>query len=306
MNVLITGGAGYVGYSVVRKLLHDVDHVHSITIYDNLSRSNYSFFTEARFDHKPVKFVQADILDGRSLRLALEGIDCVIHLAARVTTPADDSDAHSFDQVNQWGTAQIATAIEQSAVQRMVYVSSAAIYGQGDEILSEKSAPRPFSVYGHSKLGGERQLEALKTKKDVYILRSANVYGYNPAYRIDAVINKFMFQANFHRRIQIFGSGEQTRSFIHVDTLATAILGAVDGDYERGVYNVVKHEFSINELAEAVTQIYPDLEVIHVNHNLRPRDVRIELPGELAENFDYVGTTTLDEELSDFKKRFSF
>ena len=127
MKILITGGAGYIGYSVVKQLLEDVGNVHSIAIYDNLSRRNFSFFTEAKFDHKPVKLIQGDILDGRSLQKALEGIDCVVHLAARVTTPFADADAHSFDQVNHWGTAQLAYAIEKSSVSKVIYMSSQTI-----------------------------------------------------------------------------------------------------------------------------------------------------------------------------------
>lgn len=306
MNILITGGAGYVGYSVVRRLLDDVDHLHSITIYDNLARKNYSFFTEARFDHKPIRFVQADILDSRSLAQALEGIDCVIHLAAKVTTPADDSDAHAFDQVNQWGTAQVAMAIERSDVKRVIYVSSIAVYGHGDEHFTEASTPRPFSVYGRSKLDGERQIGVLNSERELYVLRSANVYGYNPAYRTDAVINKFMFSANFHNRVQVYGSGEQVRSFVHVDKLAGVIVGAVDAKFEPGLYNVVEHEFSVNELADRIGRIYPGLEVIHVNHNLRPLDLKVEMPGRLNSTFDCMKGASFDEELRDFKSRFSF
>lgn len=306
MNILITGGAGYVGYSVVRRLLDEVEHLHSITIYDNLSRKNYSFFTEARFHHKHIKFIQADILDSHSLSQALEGIDCVIHLAAKVTTPSDDSDAHAFDQVNQWGTAQVAMAIERSNVKRVIYVSSIAVYGHGDEHFTETSTPRPFSVYGRSKLDGERQIEVMGPHRELYILRSANVYGYNPAYRIDAVINKFMFSANFHKRIQVYGSGEQIRSFVHVDKLARAILGAVDETYKPGLFNVVEHEFSVNDLAAHIDQIYPALEVIHVNHNLRPKDVKVHLPCELATKFEFGGTPTFTEELLAFKAHFSF
>ena len=120
MRILITGGAGYIGYSLVKQLLEDVDQLHSIVIYDNLSRRNYSFFTEAKFDHKPVKLIQGDILDGRMLEQALEGIDCVVHLAAKVTTPFADSDAHTFDQVNHWGSAQLAFAVEKSNVSKII------------------------------------------------------------------------------------------------------------------------------------------------------------------------------------------
>lgn len=306
MNILITGGAGYVGYSVVRSLLDDVDNLHSITIYDNLSRNNYSFFTEARFDNKPVRLIQADILDSRTLAQALEGIDCVIHLAAKVTTPADDSDAHTFDQVNQWGSAQVAMAIERSNVKRVVYVSSIAVYGHGDEHFTEASNPNPFSVYGRSKLDGERQIDVLASQRELYILRSANVYGYNPAYRIDAVINKFMFNANFHRRIQVYGSGEQVRSFVHVDKLAGVIVGAVDAKLKPKLYNVVEHELSINDLADRIGLIYPDLEVIHVHRNLKPRDVKAYIPCLLEAELGYFDGVSFHEELLAFKGHFSF
>ena len=147
MKILITGGAGYIGYSIVKKLLEDVDQLHSITIYDNLSRRNFSFFTEAKFHHKPVKLIHGDILDGRTLQKALEGIDCVIHLAAKVTTPFADADAHSFDQVNHWGTAQLAYSIEKSNVPRVIYMSSISIYGDHPVPLHEDIAPNPHSFY---------------------------------------------------------------------------------------------------------------------------------------------------------------
>ncbi|MDX1407557.1 MAG: NAD(P)-dependent oxidoreductase, partial [Saprospiraceae bacterium] len=137
MKVLITGGAGYIGYSLVRQLLEDVDHLHSITIYDNLSRQNYSFFTEAQFDHKPITFIHGDILDGRSLERALDGIDCVVHLAAKVTTPFADHEAHQYDQINHWGSAQVARAIECSDVRKVIYLSSISVYGSRPEPVDE-------------------------------------------------------------------------------------------------------------------------------------------------------------------------
>lgn len=305
MNILITGGAGYIGYSVVKHLLESAGNVHSITIYDNLSRRNYSFFTEAQFDHKPVKLIQGDILDGRTLLQALKGVDCVVHLAARVTTPYADSEAHSFDQVNHWGTAQLAYAIENSDVSRVIYVSSMSIYGAHDVPLDEAFPPNPQSFYGRSKWDGEKQIQVLQDNRQVFILRSGNVYGYNPSYRIDAVVNKFLFQANFLGRITINGSGDQHRSFIHVDKLADVISRTIDGQVDAGVYNVVEHNFSINEVAGHIQCLYPKVDIIHATHNIRMKDVLTSLPCRIWDHLPkpQVG---FEDELLQFKSRFSF
>jgi len=305
MQVLITGGAGYVGYSLVKQLLEDLDQVHSITIFDNLSRKNYSFFTEAKFDHKPIVFIQGDILDGRTLSNALEGIDCVVHLAAKVTTPFADHEAHFFDQINHWGTAQLVNAIEKSDVKKVVYLSSMSVYGNHDIPLNERTEPTPTSFYGISKLDGEKQLHTLRNSRELYIIRSGNVYGYNPAYRIDAVINRFMFDAHFHNRIQINGSGEQSRSFIHVEKIASYLAGAVDGKYEPGLYNAVEHNLSVNEIGGYMRSLYPTLESIHVSFNINLRSVETELPVKLGSLYS-LPDNDLESELKEFKSMFSF
>ena len=305
MKVLITGGAGYLGYSLVKQLLEDVEQLHSVTIYDNLSRKNYSIFTEARFNQKPVHFIQGDILDGRTLSAALKDTDCVIHLAAKVTTPFADQEVHLYDQVNHWGTAQLATAIEKSPVRKVIYLSSISVYGNSDSFIDELAEPNPHSFYGISKLEGEKQINTLQNTRDVYILRSGNVYGYNPAYRIDAVINRFMFDANFIGRIKINGSGEQHRSFIHVDKIAQTVVGAVDDTYSTGLYNVVEHNMTVDEVARELRRLYPKLESIHVNYNIRMNDSRTRLPCRIFDCVPLVNRS-LHEELREFKNSFSF
>ncbi len=305
MKILITGGAGYIGYSLVKQLLEDADHLHSIAIYDNLSRRNYSFFTEARFGRKPVRFIQGDILDGRTLQQALEGIDCVIHLAAKVTTPFADADAHSFDQINHWGSAQLAYAIEKSTVSTVLCLSSTAVYGNSPERVNERTPPNPQSFYGRSKWEGEKQLQVLDRDRQVFILRSGNVYGYNPSYRIDAVVNRFMFQANFLGKITINGSGEQHRSFIHVDKVAHALVRVTDGALRPGTYNLVEHNLTINEVVDQIRGLYPKVDVIHANYNLRMTDVLTETPCQIWSSIPLPGRT-FGEELASFKEHFSF
>jgi UDP-glucose 4-epimerase len=305
MRILITGGAGYIGYSLVKKLVEDYDEVESIIIYDNLSRRNYSFFTDAPFDQKPVRLIHGDILDGRTLQQALEGVDVVIHLAAKVTTPFADADAHSFDQVNHWGSAQLAYAISKSTVSRVIYLSSVSIYGDHPGPVDETSYANPHSFYGRSKLDGERQLAVLEKSHKLYILRSGNVYGYNPAYRVDAVVNRFLFNANFTGKITINGSGDQHRSFIHVEKVAHVICQILKKDIEPGIYNLVEHNQTINEIAETIQALYPRLDVIHANHNIRMKDVLTSLPCRIWSQIALPGVP-FREELLDFKKHFSF
>ncbi len=305
MKILITGGAGYIGYSLVKQLLEDVDQLHSIAIYDNLSRRNYSFFTEAKFNHKPVTLIQGDILDGRMLQQALEGVDWVVHLAAKVTTPFADSDAHTFDQVNHWGSAQLAYAIEKSSVSHVINLSSISIYGDHPHPVDEDTIPNPQSFYGRSKYEGEKQINVLRHNRIVYTLRSGNVYGYNPSYRIDAVVNRLLFQANFLGKITVNGSGEQQRSFVHVDKVANAVVRIIDGSIAPGTYNLVEHNLSINSIAAEIHYLYPKLDVIHANHNIRMKDVLTAVPCAIWSQIA-LPARTLHEELSDFKGHFSF
>ena len=306
MRILITGGAGYIGYATVKRLQNYADDIESITVYDNLSRKNYSFFTEGKFDNKKVQFIDGDLLDGRTLQKAVDKADKIVHLAAKVKTPFADSEAHSFDQINHWGAAQLASIIENSnSIKRLINLSSLAVYGPSSDPVSPIITPNPKSFYGISKLAGEEQLRRLADHTELITIRSGNVYGYNPTYRIDAVINRFMFQANFIGRISINGSGEQIRSFIHVDKVAYVLHQALQSGLPIGTYDAVEHNMSINSVSKAIQEIYPSLEMIHINHNIEMKDIETNIPCQL---FDHITlpNTSLKEELLDFKNAFSF
>lgn len=304
MKVLITGGAGYIGYGLVRQLMF-VPSISEIVIYDNLTRLNYALFQHDKFHEKPIRFIQGDILDGRKLRKALEGVNVVYHLAAKVTTPFADVEAHSFDQINHWGTAQLALAIEQSEVEKVIYVSSLSAYGNADEPIDENHIPHPQSYYGISKLKGEKELLRLNKKVNVLLIRSGNVYGYNPAFRIDAVINRFVFEAHFKGKLMIHGSGEQQRSFIHVNKLTSCLQQLVGATLESGVYNFAEHNFSINELLGFIKELYPEVETVSVNPNMPRRNTCIQLPCKLWQKLNVPAVSFL-EELKIFQTVFAF
>ncbi len=306
MKVLITGGAGYVGTELTKVLVKD-SQIKEILIYDNLSRLNYNLFLGKRLKNfEKVNFIAGDILDSRKLQQILRGVDVVYHLAARVTTPFANTDAHFHEQVNHWGTAEVVNAVEDSDVQKFIYTSSTSVYGSSTEFLNEESIPNAKTFYGISKLRGEDHVKRLLKKINTYILRCGNVYGYSKSMRFDAVINKFMFDANFNNRISIHGDGKQSRSFVSVSLLSDTMLKLVTHDVPSGIYNIVDKNYSILDIVDVLKVLYPTLEFIFINQHLSLRDLKVSPDSSLRKFIDYTNPSDLYAELQDFKQRFSF
>ncbi|MGB0523752.1 MAG: NAD-dependent epimerase/dehydratase family protein [Flammeovirgaceae bacterium] len=305
MKALLVGGAGYIGYSLTKQILEGDNPITELVIYDNLSRNNYGFFTYDKFKGKPIQFIKGELLDSRKLKQSLQGVDVVIHLAAKVTTPYADSDSHFFDQINHWGTATLANAVEESEVKHFIHLSSMSVYGSSDTPVDENHEPAPESFYGISKLQAEEQVTRLKNQMNVHILRSANVYGYNPTMRIDAVFNRFMFEANFNNRVTIHGNGEQSRTFIHVEKLAYIIECFLKQNIPLGIYNIVEHNLSVNDVVAQIQEFYPDLETLYVSRNMRMRQIQAITPCKIFDHIE-LPHKNMQEEIEDFKRSFAF
>ncbi len=304
MKVLITGGAGYLGTELVGALAAE-EEVSKIVIYDNLSRPNHNLFLGRGLPEKPIRFVQGDILDTRTLGKLVADSDVVVHLAARVTTPFADADFHGLDQVNHWGTAELAYLLREHPGKRLLYVSSASVYGASESLLDHDSVPQPKTAYGVSKWRGEQALAAAGPETDCVILRCANVYGYSRSMRFEAVINRYLFDAQFNRRLTVHGSGEQHRAFVHVENAVRVFTAVVLGGVPAGTYHLVERNMTILQVAQAVGEVYPDLELLFIEQDMRLRnlllgpDPRLEAM-ELFESGDFV------DQLRAFAGRFSF
>ncbi|NJN25051.1 MAG: NAD-dependent epimerase/dehydratase family protein [Cyclobacteriaceae bacterium] len=306
MRVLITGGAGYIG-TVLTKHLVKCPEVDKIIIYDNLSRKNSNLFMGERLPNAAkVELVVGDILDLRKLNKVLTGVDAVFHLAARVSTPFANVDADFHEQVNHWGTSELVSAVEMSEVKKFIYTSSTSVYGGSVATIGEHEIPDPKTFYGISKFRGEEHVRRLQKKCNALILRCANVYGYSRSMRFDAVINRFMFDANFLNRIQIHGNGQQSRAFIHVNVLVKSLIACLLEEVPSGIYNVVDKNLQILDIVDVLKNIYPSLEFIFINQHLTLRQMMVEPNSSLRKFVDYSNNLSLTEELQDFKNRFSF
>ena len=303
MKVMVTGGAGYIGNELVYRLSAEPG-IKDILVYDNLCKGNYNLFTGLRkITGNNVRFIQADILDSRSLRKHMEGVDVVIHLAAKVETPYADQNAHDFEQTNHWGTAEVVYTAEEVGVKRLMYLSSQSVYGQGEVTTTDQ--PRvPISYYSISKMRGEDHVMRLMEKIPVQLIRCANVHGYSKNLRVETPINQMIFDAHFTNRIAIHGSPEHTQTHISVYRLVEVMARMVKKEMDSDVYNLSHRKMSSLNMLDALKELYADLETIFVDQHIPLHDLTVECDDRLKAMLP--GDTTMVEDLVKFRELFTF
>jgi len=251
MRFLVTGGAGFIGSHIVEQLLKDG---HQARVLDNFTtgkRDNLGFAAGSA----GLEVIEGDIRDAEAVAAAMKDIDGVFHEAALVSVPKSvEQPALDFD-INVKGTFTVFDAARQAGVRRVVFASSAAVYGDNPELpLSETARPTPLSPYGLDKLYTE-QLGALYQSlygQQMLALRYFNVFGprQDPGSSYSGVISIFVDRLRSGKVPTIYGDGEQTRDFVYVGDIVQANLKAMFADYSGfRVFNVgCGRQTSLNEL----------------------------------------------------------
>jgi UDP-glucose 4-epimerase len=279
MKFLITGGAGFIGSHIVEHLLNGG---HQARVLDNFTtgkRDNLAFAA----GNAGLEIIEGDIRDAGVVSSAMKGVDGVFHEAALVSVPKSvDQPALSFD-INVKGTFNVFEAARQSGVRRIVFASSAAVYGDNPNLpLSETAVPIPLSPYGLDKLYTE-QLGALYQSlygQQVLALRYFNVFGprQDPGSSYSGVISIFVDRLKSGKAPTIYGDGEQTRDFVYVGDIVQANIKAMFADYSGfRVFNVgCGRQTSLNQLFtqlkeltdRTVTPTYAEPRLGDVKHSL--------------------------------------
>jgi UDP-glucose 4-epimerase len=247
-RILVTGGAGFIGFHLCKKL---TDLGLEVTIYDNLSSGRI----ENVKDVPKAKFVKGDILNLKKL-CSMEKTDLIIHLAAQVVVPYSMENPTEDFETNARGTLNVLEKARKDKA-RIVFASSAAIYGNPTKFpTSEEYGFHPFSCYGLSKVVGEEYCQIYMTQYglDATILRFANVYGS----RCHGVINDFLDKLEKNpKRLEIIGTGQQSRDFVNIDDITNAIILASSKENAIGqVYNLGFGEtIKIIDLAHMILRI---------------------------------------------------
>jgi UDP-glucose 4-epimerase len=246
-KILVTGGAGFIGFHLTKKLL---DLGADVTIYDNLSSGKI----ENVNDNAKATFVEGDILDLPSL-LSLPKFDLIYHLAAQVVVPYSMENPTEDFETNARGTLNVLEKARKDKTQ-LVFASSAAVYGNPTVFPTPESYGfHPFSCYGLSKVVGEEycQIYTLQYDLPITIVRFANVYGS----RCHGVINDFLDKLQKDpSKLEIIGTGEQARDFVHIYDLTDALVKVADAKAVGQTYNFgFGRTIKVIELAKMMLQI---------------------------------------------------
>lgn len=235
MHYLITGGAGFLGSTLANRL---VQEGHTVRVVDDLSNGHSNNLLP------DVQFTRGDVNDIPLLWTLLEQVDCVYHLAARVSVAQSLLYPRDYNIVNVGGTVSLMEAMRDAGVRRVVLASSGAVYGQQErQPVAEAIIPRPDSPYAVSKLAAEQYVHTIGELWGIetVALRIFNAYG--PRQPLPAshapVVPRFLRQALTGGSIVVYDDGRQTRDFIYVDDVVAALIrAATAGEVNRQVINV--------------------------------------------------------------------
>ena len=248
MHILVTGGAGFIGSHLVDALLEDG---HDVTVFDNLSTGcRDQIPTEARF-------VEGDIRDEAALQALFEEgrFDVVFHEAAQTQVSYSLAHPREDAELNVIGLINVLEQCRRQGVQKFIYSSSAAVYGDNPKVpLSESEPLAPASFYGLTKVAAEKYIQLYGSLFGLpyAILRYANVYGERQGNGGEGgVVGLFARALACGQDLTIFGDGEQSRDFVYVKDVARANIAAMDSGVPSGIYNIsTQIETTINALKE--------------------------------------------------------
>ncbi len=275
-RVLVTGGAGFIGSNLARGLLERGDEVR---VLDNFSTGN-----RANLDGLDVEIVEGELRSYERVHNAVRGVDLVYHLGALGSVPRSVQDPLTSSAVNIEGTLNVLLAARDEGIRRVVFSSSASVYGSSRQMpTSEESPPDPVSPYGVAKLAAERYCVSFSRVYESFesvVLRYFNVFGprQSPFSQYAAAVPLFIMRIAAGEEIEVYGDGEQSRDFTYVANVVDATIRAGDAEGANGeIFNVAAGSpASVNTVAETIGAI--------VGKSVQRRELPMR-PGDLRDSW---------------------
>ena len=257
MKYVVTGGAGFIGSHLTQEL---VDQGEEVTVIDDLSTGNQQRLKNIS---DKIRIVKGDIRDLEFLKKEFKGVDFVLHQAALISVPESIEKKELYKEVNVTGTGNVLEAARTNKVKRVIFSSSAAVYGDTESLpVKESTELKPLSPYAEFKIKGEQmcaeyyQKHGLKT----IVLRYFNVFGpeQDPESEYAVVIPLFIKKVLENKSPIIYGDGDQTRDFIYIRNIVHANMLTLKTDNQEAFGNPINigsgQEISINQLLRLVNK----------------------------------------------------
>ncbi len=277
-QVLVIGGAGYIGSTLVRQLLKQG---YDVKVLDKLIFGRASLIELQ--DNPQFTLIEGDTSNLETVITAVKDVDAVIHLAEIVGDPACVLDPEKTQQINYLSTTLVANVCKHFQINRFIYTSSCSVYGAGEDvtILTEKSPLNPVSLYARMKI--ESELALLNMADGFFsptILRLATVFGISPRMRFDLVVNTLTMKAVRENKITLFG-GDQWRPHVHVSDVGRAIILALEAPLSKvsgEIFNVGSNEnnYTINQVGELVKETIPAASLIYQDNAVDKRNYHVD------------------------------
>ena len=301
-NVLVTGGAGYVGSVLVPKLL---SAGHKVTVLDLYLYGEDALASVA--DDPNFRQIKGDIRDISAVEQALEGCDAVIHLACISNDPSFELDPALGKSINLDAFRPLVQAAKRAGVKRFIYASSSSVYGiKEDAEVTEDLPLEPLTDYSKFKVSCEEILEGERAPGFVVCtIRPSTVCGYGPRQRLDVIVNILANHAVNNGRIRVFG-GAQKRPNIHIEDMADVylyLLQQPDEKIDGKIWNAGYQNHTLLELADIVKKVVGgDLAVdIEPTNDLRSYHVSSE---KITRDIGFVPKHTIEDAVRDLVTAF--
>jgi UDP-N-acetylglucosamine/UDP-N-acetyl-alpha-D-glucosaminouronate 4-epimerase len=255
-RVLVTGGAGFIGSNLVRRLLELGDEVRVLDNFSTGGRPNLAEIADE------IEVVEGELRSYERVHNATRGVELVFHQGALPSVPRSVQDPLTTGAVNVEGTLNVLLAARDEDVRRVVFASSSSVYGNSGTLpRTETQFPDPISPYAVSKLAAERYCVSFSRVYELQtvVLRYFNVFGprQDPTSQYAAVVPRFISAIDAGEPIPVYGDGEQSRDFTYVDNVVEANVRAAEVDGVSGsVLNVATgRQLTVNELADSIGEV---------------------------------------------------
>jgi nucleoside-diphosphate-sugar epimerase len=292
--VLVVGGAGYIGSTLVRRLLNEQYHVR---VLDSLMFGDHAI--RDLYDNSRFELMVGDFRTIETIVRSIRGMDAVIHLGAVVGDPACALDEDYTFSVNTEAVRALREICRGYGVRRFLFASTCSVYGAQDQLINEHSPLAPVSLYARSKIDAEQAILSMQNEEfRPTILRLATAFGLSYRMRYDLVVNLLTAQAVNKGKITIF-NGNQWRPFIHVSDIARAFVTCLQAPLELvagQVFNAGDDEsnLTLTDLGELVGRLVPGTQVCQQENSADRRSYRVDF-SKIRQQLSFRCLTTVAE-----------